>query len=183
MYYVYSTVTTTGYGDIIPDSNQEFLMTLVFMGCGVTFYSMIYTIIIRRIEVHTERSQEFWEKKNYLNLLRRTQKWLKTSTGKKIYSEMLSNLDEAYDLHIEKEIVPKFINVRPTDVRALHIEVCERKYRFDKIKFFDRLPRKKWIQFYEHMEKRFYNMGDYVYRKGSKSTHFFVVRKGKAWFM
>lgn len=56
MYYVYSTVTTTGYGDILPDDSQEFGMTLLFMACGVTFYSMIYTIIIRRIEKHTERS-------------------------------------------------------------------------------------------------------------------------------
>ena len=71
MYYVYSTVTTTGYGDIIPDTNQEFGMTLIFMACGVTFYSMIYTIIIRRIEAHTERSQEFWVKRNYLNQFRR----------------------------------------------------------------------------------------------------------------
>lgn len=28
-----------------------------------------------------------------------------------------------------------------------------------------------------------YNSGDFIYQKGSKSTHFFVVRRGKVWFM
>lgn len=66
MYYVYSTVTTTGYGDILPDTSQEFFMTMAFMGCGVTFYSIIYTIIIRRIEAISDRSEAFWEKKRFL---------------------------------------------------------------------------------------------------------------------
>ena len=108
---------------------------------------------------------------------------MKTSRGKKIYSEMLAILDEAYSLHIEKETIPKFKNVRPRDVKRLHLEVCERNFRFDKIKFFSGLPHAKWLKFYEHMEKRMYNVGDYIYQKGSKSTHFFVIRKGKAWFM
>lgn len=100
-----------------------------------------------------------------------------------MFSEMMAILDEAYTLHIEKEEIPEFKNVRPTDVRALHLEVCERNFRFDKIRFFNDLPQTKWLQFYEHMEKRMYNVGDYIYQKGSKSTHFFVIRKGKVWFM
>lgn len=45
-------------------------------------------------------------------------------------------IDEAYELNIKKEITPKFTNVRPVDVNALHLEVCERNFRFDKIEFF-----------------------------------------------
>jgi hypothetical protein len=163
MYYVYSTVTTTGYGDIVPNNTQEFSMTLLFMVAGVTFYSMIYTIIIRRIEKHAERFNEFWVKRNFLNEFRRKKRWLKTKRGKKIYTEMKVVLDEAYNLHIEKEEIPEFKNVRPTDVTNLHLEVCERSFRFDKIKFFNDLPHSKWLQFYENMEKRMYNPGDYIY--------------------
>lgn len=138
-------------------------MTLLFMVAGVTFYSMIYTIIIRRIEKHAERFNEFWVKRNFLNEFRRKKRWLKTKRGKKIYTEMKVVLDEAYNLHIEKEEIPEFKNVRPTDVTNLHLEVCERSFRFDKIKFFNDLPHSKWLQFYENMEKRMYNPGDYIY--------------------
>jgi hypothetical protein len=49
---VYTTVTTTGYGDIVPDTSPEFAMTFFFMFGGVTFHSLIYSTIISKLEEH-----------------------------------------------------------------------------------------------------------------------------------
>jgi hypothetical protein len=48
LYYVYSTVTTTGYGDLGPGSVSEFTLTILFMTFGVVFYSLVYTTIISK---------------------------------------------------------------------------------------------------------------------------------------
>lgn len=61
---------------------------------------------------------------------------MKGKNGKKMYVEMMNVLEEAYNLNLEKEIVPEFKNVRPSDINNLHLEVCERNFRFDKLSFF-----------------------------------------------
>jgi hypothetical protein len=46
LYYVYSTITTTGYGDIVPLTPPEYLMTYLFIFGGVTFHSLVYSRIL-----------------------------------------------------------------------------------------------------------------------------------------
>ena len=43
LYFVYTTLTTTGYGDIAPKLTEEFGMTIAFVAIGVTMHSYIYT--------------------------------------------------------------------------------------------------------------------------------------------
>lgn len=50
LYYTYSTVTTTGYGDLTPNSVSEFVLTIGFMTFGVVFYSLVYTMIIQKFD-------------------------------------------------------------------------------------------------------------------------------------
>lgn len=66
MYYVYTTVSTTGYGDIVPDTAPEFTMTFLFMFGGVSFYSIIYSTIIRKLEEFRIKSENIWLKKELL---------------------------------------------------------------------------------------------------------------------
>lgn len=81
------------------------------------------------------------------------------------------------------DIIPDFKNVRPTDRTRLLLQVCERKYRFGELKFFQNIPRFLWLKFYEHMEKRVYLKGDVIFERGAPSAYFFVIRTGKVWFM
>jgi hypothetical protein len=46
LYYVYTTVTTTGYGDIVPKTPPEYMMTFMFIVGGVTFHSLVYSRIL-----------------------------------------------------------------------------------------------------------------------------------------
>lgn len=50
LYFVYATVSTTGYGDIVPSTATEFLLAFIFMSAGVTFYSLVYSTIIGKME-------------------------------------------------------------------------------------------------------------------------------------
>jgi len=183
MYYIYSTMTTTGYGDIVPGNKSEYLQTSIFMAVGVTFHSIIYTTILRKIEEMQFNSQAFAQKKEYLTFLKEKAKLFKSKKGKQVHKEILTVLDKAEKLALYAEKVPIFSNVRPKDVKELKLQVCERKYRFDKVQFFKKLPKKLWLRFYEKMEKRYYQVGDLIYDKGSVSTHFFVIRKGKVFFL
>ena len=183
LYYIYSTMTTTGYGDIVPGNKTEYLQTVCFMAVGVTFHSIIYSTILRKIDEHQKTTLTFIQKKEYLSNLRFKEKLMPGEVGKKIYKEMLVLLDEVEKLSLYAERVPKFKNVRPKDVKELKLQVCERDFRFDKISFFKKLPKKLWLRFFEKMEKRYYNIGDLIYDKGSVASHFFVLRKGKVFFM
>jgi hypothetical protein len=84
LYYVYSTVTTTGYGDLTPNSVSEFVLTIMFMIFGVVFYSLVYTTIIQKFDERLKKNQEFHIKEDMLKDLQLTQKNLKTVKGKKI---------------------------------------------------------------------------------------------------
>ena len=183
VYYIYSTITTTGYGDIIPNNRQEFAMTLFFMACGVTLNSLIFSTILSRIKKRREFLEKFTTKRLYLQQIKKKTLLLNGKIGDMIYKDMLMILDEAQNSALVKEKMPEFRNVRPNDVRELSIEVCERLHRFDKLAFFQSLPKLLWYRFYEEMERRVYHKGDIIFEKGAIANAFYVIRKGKVWFM
>ena len=180
LYFVYATVTTTGYGDIVPDTTQEFVETIIFMVFGVVFYSFVYTTIMGKFEDRRLKNERFHTK---IDLMRELKKDKCFSGRDELYKEMLFVIEEHKDLGLKEDSVPDFINVRPHDRTKLLIEVCERKYKFNKIPFFVELPKFMWLFFFENMQKRVYIKGDIIFERGSISSHFFVIRTGSAWFM
>ena len=42
-YFVYTTFTTSGYGDIVPYSNYEYAVTIILMCSGVVFHSFLHS--------------------------------------------------------------------------------------------------------------------------------------------
>lgn len=180
LYYIYSTVTTTGYGDIGPDTNSEFVQTLVFMCCGVVFYSFVYSSIVAKFEDLAERNEEFHKKIVLLSELKRK----KMFTGKKyLYREMLYLVDMFKEHGFEDDKIPKFFNVKPADRSKLLLQVCKRKYYFGKIDFFKTLPMYIWLNFFEHMSERVYSPGDLIYERGAVSDFFYVIAQGEICFM
>lgn len=71
LYFIYTTLTTTGYGDIVPGTFWEFFWTIVFMGVGVTVHSLIYTTMLSKFEEYNRKYTEFTIKKDLLLDLRR----------------------------------------------------------------------------------------------------------------
>lgn len=87
LYYVYSTITTTGYGDIVPLTQTEFIMTLIFMGAGVTFHSLIFSKIMEGLGQHKENALFFDKKKDLLKQLLKTTKIFEEN--KRMYHDMM----------------------------------------------------------------------------------------------
>lgn len=46
MYYVFTTITTLGYGDIISYTKTEIIITIILMFLGVGFYSILIGILM-----------------------------------------------------------------------------------------------------------------------------------------
>lgn len=183
VYYIYSTMTTTGYGDITPQTKQEFALTVMFVAFGVTFHSLIYTTILKKIEEFREKNLKYNLKLKYMHEMKNQLKLLSGKDGKKIYKEMLVFLEEAQLQHLDQEKKPDLSNLSKECRIKLTLEVCERVYRFDKLQFFKVLPRTIWLAFHKRMEKRIYNVGDLIYQQGDKPTHFYVLKSGQVWFM
>jgi hypothetical protein len=48
-YYIFTTLTTTGYGDILPSTLIEVLFTIVIVFCGVIIFSVILSYLNEHI--------------------------------------------------------------------------------------------------------------------------------------
>lgn len=98
LYYVYSTVTTTGYGDLGPNSVSEFTLTIMFMIFGVVFYSLVYTTIIAKFDERLKKNQEFLDKYDLLKDLRIKEKFFRSKADLKIFKEMTFVLEDHREL-------------------------------------------------------------------------------------
>lgn len=64
-------MTTTGYGDIVPAAQDEYILTQVFMVVGVILYSYIYTKIHSMIEEMKSINDKYLEKITLLEELKK----------------------------------------------------------------------------------------------------------------
>jgi len=181
LYYVYTTVSTTGYGDIVPGTSTEYLVTLIFMGAGVSFHSLIYTRIMIKLNEFRERREFFQEKRNLLKRLKK--KTTLFNNAEVLYSRMIRVIKVHEQNNIEKVVIPSFKNIRHIDREILFLELCEKEYGFEDITFFQKLPKLLWLRFFERMEKRTYSPGDQIYEVGNPSLYFFVIRSGEVFFI
>ena len=132
MYYIYSTFTTTGYGDISPHTNTEFAMTIIMMILGIVFYSFLYSTIINKLDERRRKNQLFTEKLDTLESVKKAGMVKESS----VFSLMVQVIEDHRQIGMESNKLPDFKNVRPADKKQLLIEMCKREHHFDKIPFF-----------------------------------------------
>lgn len=177
-YFAFTTMTTTGYGDITPGTRTEFVLTLLFMFVGVIIHSLVFGSIFDAIENNKKEYDKFNTK---LNMIRNLKK-VGLIDKEEIYRHILSLI---YEKKAKKlETIPEFKNVKEEDVDELKIEVLKNKYKFGKNIFFQSFRSERvWITFYNHMQRKTYRAGDVIYQEGDPSQHFFVIVKGKVFFL
>jgi len=181
LYYVYTTMSTTGYGDIIPKTFEEGLLTIILIFSGVTFYSLIYSQMLLKFAEYSDHNSLFNNKVDLLRSLRKKDKAIDTQT----YKEMLVLIEDSRKKRKElmNEKLPSFVRVKPRDATKLMLEVCSLKYHFQNLAPLKDLPNLAWIQFLEGMEERIYSRGEVIFEEGTPSGHFYVVKRGKLWLM
>lgn len=96
---------------------------------------------------------------------------------------MLTIIEEHKRNDISVTQIPKLKGVKPYYITKLFAEVCRNQHQFHKISFFENLPKKLWVEFFENMEERIYLKGEVIYESGSSSGTFYVVKRGKVWLM
>lgn len=92
-YYIYTTVTTTGYGDITPFTFNENLLTILTQLIGVIFYSFTYSKIFESLERHRKREEDVEDKKIMLKEIVK-KGLLKGKVGQKLKYRILRMLEE-----------------------------------------------------------------------------------------
>ena len=182
LYFVYATVSTTGYGDIVPSTATEFFLAFIFMSAGVTFYSLVYSTIIAKMEQRRNESEEIATKRGLLRSLKDDDK-LFPKDNVDIYNEMLQHI-ETYRLQVlNNEVIPKFKHIRPMDLDQLNLETCQMLHRFGEIIFFKNLSPDVWLEFSEVMEQKVYLPGDRIVTEGLLNKKLFVIKRGKVWLI
>ena len=189
LYYTYTTITTTGYGDITPHTIPEMLFTLAMMVFGVIVYSWIYSTMMDAIKSRKERYDDYENKKLLLKDFKVKEKLFKNKP--QLFAGMMSEIEihqRDFLIGESDEIKhPKFKNVKPQDQKQLMLEVLDKEFGFTKLAFFRGIElngsRKYWLHFYDYMEKRVYDTGDIIYESGSQADEFFVIRSGVVWFL
>lgn len=180
LYFVYTTLTTTGYGDILPHSEYEYFNCILLMALGVTVHSFIYTMIINKFEESRLKYEEFKLKKILLKDLENKGLF---KGNKKIVLEMQMIIDKHVEFSVgTMESKAYFDRIDPLLREVLIQEICETKFRFDRIPFVSELPRLLWIQFFNKMERQVYLKGTVIFEKGSSAKNFFLIRSGAVWF-
>ena len=129
IYWVFTTVTTVGFGDIVPGTPLEMVCAMLVMGFGIAFYSYVVSnlstilstldshseFIKARLQALNEFSRETHLPKELHNSIRRhitlTYKHFKLSafTRDALVSELPAYLMNEVSLHMHKKVVDKVI--------------------------------------------------------------------------
>lgn len=126
LYYVYSTLTTTGYGDIVPGTNLEYVITIFYIAVGVTFHSYIYTFMLDKFEEVNQKHDFYISKVESVKDLKRKTGLFNSNVGRKIYREIIVVIEEHRRHGTMQATLPKFRGIKPKDRRSMILEICER---------------------------------------------------------
>jgi len=180
VYYVFTTFTTTGYGDIVPTTTLEFALTLLFMAVGVIFFSKLYQVMISNMFLIVSHNED-------CNTARKLLTSLNSLLFKKhpVLFQMLHNEISKSKVNIDYEekaiFKPDFRNVRPNLQREFFNQICNSEYRFDKLDFLGDLPNHLRLVAYSNLSISKYEFGELIYEEGQVASHFYVIKKGSVW--
>lgn len=181
LYFIYTTLTTTGYGDIVPGTLNEMIATIIFMAVGVSVHSIIYTQMLEKFNQQAIRHEEYGIKKELLAELYQKGYFKK---NEQIYSEMLYMIDQHTYYKLDGRSNTKgFSELNPVLKMEITMELCITRGRFDRMSFFKNTPEYFWEFFYNNMQKEIYLKDTVIYEKGQKPLKFYVVRKGSVNFV
>jgi Na+/melibiose symporter-like transporter len=93
-YYVTTTITTTGYGDLLPATTIEYLITSLLTIFGAAFFFEIFRKINKRFKDDENHQKTIHEKKNLMIDLKNNHKLFESEEGQKIYKYMQFLIDD-----------------------------------------------------------------------------------------
>jgi Ion transport protein len=130
IYWVFTTITTVGFGDITPQSLTEKVFAMIVMAVGVSFYSLTVGNITKIISTMDHKKRLLDSKLNTLEILSKEYS-LPSFIKDKIKDTVIQNSSENLSLYNETQLVFEL----PSSLRS---EVSLHLYKsiIQKIKFF-----------------------------------------------
>ena len=127
-YWIISTITTVGYGDISGTNNHERIFCSLIMFIGVIAFSIANGSLASIIQNYDQTNAGYQEK---LNTLNKAQKDYHLPLD--LYIKLKKNM--GYDLKKDKQDMNKFIEELPYKLR-IEVSLYIYESRYSKIKFF-----------------------------------------------
>lgn len=178
-YFAFTTMTTTGYGDITPKTKSEFLQTLIFMFMGVIIHSLVFGSIFEAINENKAESDFKNQRLGYLKEMKKQGLLKDIELYRQIFAAVVNDKKKT-----RMKKFPDFKGARIKEIEELKIQVLNKKFKFGKNLFFRSLHSSKgWIRFFEDMERSFYHKGEIIFQEGDKAGRFYVILKGKVYYV
>lgn len=171
LYWVFTTMTTVGYGDITPVTNWQVVYAVMIMIIGVATYGYVIANLSSYFGNIDSARSDFTRKMAIVNAFlayREIPKGLENRI-RSYYNYIWDNrLD-----HDEDEV----INDLPDSLK-LEVELFLRQPLISKVPLFQRASEEFKNEIVDHLHIHVYMPGDYIVRKNEKGDSMFFVSKG-----
>lgn len=172
MYFVYTTMTTTGYGDLTPNTISERLMGLGMMSIGVIIFAYIFQKMLDEMQERHTKSNIIDDKSHELKILKR-QIQLNRLLTVKIQKVIRSG-------PIEKHWAPEYTD---SDIKGIDKVIVEDfDFIFRDFSFFDSFNDEMKVRFYRNMERNKYSAKKFIYRESLPADKIYFILSGEIHF-
>lgn len=173
VYYVFVTLTTVGYGDIVPLNNTEKLYSMFLMIFGAGFYSFMVSGMINILKDKVKSEQILKEK---LRVLKELQTFSKIPTY--LYKKIKLTLKvQASNTHPYKfDIYNQILSFPP----SLKNEVFQCLFNsiINEINFLSSRPQNFSFFITPNLNLSIYKLNQVIYEENEIPDEFYIIRKG-----
>ena len=172
MYWAFTTLTTVGYGDIVPVNNDERIFTVVMEFVGLTVFGMVIGTI-------TQIAADFNVQKKLMN--ERTQEVDQYMRERGLSKGLQRRIRSFYEYYLERKSVFNVSEVLSEVSSTLKHELCGVMFAelVKDLPFFQKRDASFVALVGVQLEPFFVLTGEYVCRKGVIGMEMYWLRKGR----
>ena len=174
IYYVFSTLTTVGYGDIVPTTNTEKIFAMCMMGFGVGSYSIMIGSLSSSVQSNDQSALELKAKLRWLTEFTKAVN-LSTELKFKIKSHIKANLARWDYKHRDVAVILKALpcNLREEVLVHLYQNITNGNV------FFEDKPQTFINSIAPQLKLSTFKFDDNLYEEGDIADEIYFIKTGK----